>query len=44
MGAVDLKENPLSEVVKKTLDLSDLVAKELPPLEASARVSKKKTF
>ena len=44
MGAVDLKENPLSEVVKKTLDLSDLVAKELPPLEARARVRKKKTF
>jgi hypothetical protein len=42
LGAADLKENPLTEVVKKTQDLSDVVAKELPPLEARARVSNAK--
>ena len=40
MGIADLKENPLEEEANRMeQDLSEKVDKELPPLEAKARVS-----
>ena len=38
LGLAELKENPLEEVRKVEKDLSELVDKELPPLEAKAKV------
>ena len=38
LGLAELKENPLEEERKAAQDFSEVVDKELPPLEAKARV------
>lgn len=46
MGIQDIKENPLDDEVSRKVekDCTEMVDKELPPLEAKARVSRALLF